>query len=142
MIISKIDSVRQQKIEAHAELCRLLSTKRGCKKARIEATLRQEKANSTGVCPGCGGPLLNNPKLNGWCRTCDARLSRMMLYKSRIRLYECVGIRMTERFVEDYGAMQNIPYALHGDAAPEQVLSTANRYLEALRKEVALNENM
>ena len=142
MIISKLDSARKQKIDAHYELCRLLSTARGCKKARVEAMHRQEKANATGICPGCNGPLLNNPKLNGWCRSCDSRLGRMMLYKSRIRLHECVGIRMTERFVDDYAAMQSIPYTLHGDAEPAKVLEAARKYLDALRKEATLHEHL
>lgn len=136
MIISKLDSAIRQKIDAHAELCRLLSTTRGCKRARIEALHRQETANATGICPGCGGPLLNNPKLDGWCRTCSNRLGRMMLYKSKIRRHEPVGIKATERFVEDYAAMKSLPYALRGDAGPDMVLKAATKYLDALTKEV------
>lgn len=86
--------------------------------------------------------MLNNPKLNGWCRSCDSKIGRMMLYKSKIRSHEYVGIRMTERFVDDYETMQEIPYALHGDAVPAQVLNAAKIYLYALRKEASLREKM
>lgn len=134
MIISKKESARRQKINAHTELCRLLSTTRGCKKARVEALHRQETASATGICPGCGGPLLNNPKLDGWCRTCSSRLSRMITYKSRIRRHEPVGIKATARFVEDYAAMKSLPYALRGDAGSDKVLEAATKYLDALIK--------
>jgi hypothetical protein len=142
MIISKFESAKRQVIDAHAELCRLLSTTRGCKKARIEALHRRETANATGICPGCGGPLLNKPNLNGWCRACNSRLSRMMVYKSKIRRHEPVGIKATERFVEDYAAMKTLPYALRGDAGSDKVLEAATKYLDALIKEVALREHM
>lgn len=142
MIISKLDSAIKEKMDAHMELCRLFNIPRGCKKARIEAMHRQETANATSICPGCGCPLLNNPKLNGWCKSCDSKIGRMMLYKSKIRSYEYVGIRMTERFVDDYETMQEIPYALHGDTVPAQVLNAAKIYLYALRKEASLREKM
>lgn len=138
MIISKLDSVIREKADAHTDLCRFLNIPRGCKKARIEAILRQENANTTGICPGCSGPLYNSPKLNGWCRSCDSKIGRMMLYKSRVRHYEPVGIRMTERFVDDYETLQTIPYALHGEVPPAEVLNAAKRYLYAMRKEAAL----
>lgn len=142
MIISKLDAVLKQKVDAHTELSRLLSTTRGCKKARIEAICRYRGASSTGICPGCGGPLFITPKDNGWCRSCDSKLGRMMLYKSKIRLHEFVGIRATERFIEDYSSMQSIPYALRGDADPLEILDVAHKYLDALNKEAMLRADM
>ena len=141
MIISKFDSAIRQKIDAHTELCRLLSTARGCKKARVEALHRREAANATGICPGCGESLLNNSKLDGWCKTCSSRLGRMMLYKSKIRRHEPVGIKATARFVEDYAAMKSLPYALRGDAGSDKVLEAATKYLDALIKEATLHEH-
>jgi hypothetical protein len=66
----------------------------------------------------------------------------MMLYKSKIRRYEPVGIKATERFVEDYAAMKTLPYALRGDVGSDKVLEAATKYLDALIKEATLYEQM
>lgn len=138
MIFSKLDIAHRQKLDARDALYALINTQRGSKEARTEALCRYRDAVSTGVCPGCGGPLFTAPIDNGYCRSCNSKLGRMMTYKSKLHTYAPIGTRATEKFIEDYTSIKAIPYALRGGAEKQTVLDAACRFLEATRREEKL----
>lgn len=113
-----------------------LSTSRGTAEARDEAKRVLHKSLETCTCQSCSKPLTLHPKMNGYCRTCNARFDRMLNFKSKIKRAPPKETAL-RRFIEDYISSENIPYSLRGQASKELIIQYATDLLNAT---VAINK--
>lgn len=136
MIRSKIDKLQETRLHIRFKLECALSTKRGTKEARNESYNILQNAIHTGVCQACGDALhiatsqnpYNYRRFEGYCSSCQARFSRMLNFKSKIKR-ELPKSLALQRFITDYKQTDHLPYSLRGAAPREDILKYAEDLL-------------
>lgn len=134
--MQNIEQLQETRNNLRIALEHSLSTERGTAQARDEARRVLSKSLETCRCQSCNKPMAQHPKMNGYCRTCNARFDRMLNFKSKIKR-EMPRERALRSFIEDYNASENLPYSLRGCTDKAHILQYATDLLMAT---IALNE--
>lgn len=131
MIRNIAEKLKEDRRDACAALEAALATNRGTREARIEAAAKRDNAIQTKTCSCCGQPDGRHIGTDGYCNDCSAAIKRMLVFKSYIR-DEWPKAKRLSRFIDDYAAHPNLPYALRGCEPREEVIRRANRLLDAV----------
>lgn len=127
----KLEQLQEIRTSARLQLEHALHTNRGTTEAREEAKRVLQQSLESCRCQSCGSSLTLHPKMNGYCRTCNARFDRLLNFKSKIKR-EAPREKALRSFINDYASSEVLPYALRGNAPKAQIIQYATDLLNAI----------